>query len=443
MNLAFCLNVFVNEFVLYKNIEHINKYFPGSKIFIASNNLEKPNWLPENATFWKWCHTEDPKKFEDWQLGALNGAIASLNLASKNIKDFWNWKIIFTHDDNYPLNPDKINKELEDLGNWDLICREWLDHKYIGEHIMIETFFLNGLVLPFFCDFSPVEEMQYCAEITFGNIVKKFRKKKIPTPGCCNEENELGFYHDHPRLYLEKKDSSLTILTHTHSDCEDIWAPYFSSIKRYFTNNYTKKVDHVVVTNKIVPDASLIQYLYDDKEPFSNRLKEPLANIKTPFCLFMLEDYIPYAPIQNEMVTKFLKKMEEDKEISFIRLLQSGATYYSDYDEDLYQIHPDEYYLFSTQATIWRTDVLSKLVNECVIPTVRHEPQTSPFLKTIARKGLCVKDRGRPVGGHYDSKCFPYIATACVAGKWNTSEYPGLLNILEEHGIDPNIRGCR
>ena len=63
MNLAFCLNVFVNEFVLYKNIEHINKYFPGSKIFIASNNLEKPNWLPENATFWS---VLDPSVWQRW-----------------------------------------------------------------------------------------------------------------------------------------------------------------------------------------------------------------------------------------------------------------------------------------------------------------------------------------------------------------------------------------
>lgn len=43
---------------------------------------------------------------------------------------------------------------------------------------------------------------------------------------------------------------------------------------------------------------------------------------------------------------------------------------------------------------------------------------------------------------HWDSFCFPYIATAIVKGKWNFLEYSKELSILlEKYNINKNIRG--
>ena len=47
-----------------------------------------------------------------------------------------------------------------------------------------------------------------------------------------------------------------------------------------------------------------------------------------------------------------------------------------------------------------------------------------------------------PRGGHYDSKIFPYIATALIKGKWNTSQYGSELNeIAKEYNLDFKVRG--
>jgi len=43
---------------------------------------------------------------------------------------------------------------------------------------------------------------------------------------------------------------------------------------------------------------------------------------------------------------------------------------------------------------------------------------------------------------HWDSSIYPYVATAIVKGKWNTSQYSKELNILfKDYDIDPSVRG--
>ena len=57
--------------------------------------------------------------------------------------------------------------------------------------------------------------------------------------------------------------------------------------------------------------------------------------------------------------------------------------------------------------------------------------------------GYYVDDGGKQRGRlHWDSKVYPYIATAVVKGKWNTKEYPNEMSVIaDEYNIDYNIRG--
>lgn len=234
--------------------------------------------------------------------------------------------------------------------------------------------------------------------------------------------------------------NNLTILTHTHSDCADIWPMYFRCMKNYLGSD----IPHHVVTDEFIrQDYSITQTIYQKDSYFSDRLSESLDHIDTEFVLFMLEDYVLYAPTDNVLLNTLIETMKNDSRIGFIRLLQSGATPIADYDDNIYVIHPDERYFFSTQATIWRKDLLKQLVSSCDIPSVRSEPETSPHLSAITTIGACVKGRGKLVGGHFDSLCLPYVATACVGGKWNVSEYPDLITMLSDYGIDITHRGCR
>ena len=57
--------------------------------------------------------------------------------------------------------------------------------------------------------------------------------------------------------------------------------------------------------------------------------------------------------------------------------------------------------------------------------------------------GYYVDDGGIKRGKlHWDSKVYPYIATAVVKGKWNTKEYSEELRVIgAEYNIDYKIRG--
>ena len=78
------------------------------------------------------------------------------------------------------------------------------------------------------------------------------------------------------------------------------------------------------------------------------------------------------------------------------------------------------------------------------IDTIFNEPLNSPFLKEITQKGLFSTKVGNQVGGHFNSKVFPYTATAIVKGLWNYSEYEKELDLIcTEYNINPFLRGIR
>ena len=78
------------------------------------------------------------------------------------------------------------------------------------------------------------------------------------------------------------------------------------------------------------------------------------------------------------------------------------------------------------------------------VETIWDEPLNSKFLMELGKVGLCVKEKGDKVGGHYNSSIYPYIATAIVKGKWNYSEYKKDLDLIfNEFNIDKEKRGIR
>lgn len=236
-----------------------------------------------------------------------------------------------------------------------------------------------------------------------------------------------------------------SVLTHTHSDCFDVCKVYFPLIYQFFFKFYQDPtLPHYVLTNKpIESDYSLKQILYDDKLPFSDRLMLALTEIETDVVMFLLEDYIPYTYADIDKINEYVELMHSDPSISFIRLIHSGVTSIGNYNKDLCALDRNHPYYFSTQVTLWRKDVLQNLAISTTIQTVRNEIETSRPLELLSDIGLFPVNKGKAVGGHHDSLEFPYIATACVAGKWNVSEYPILKTMLKDFNIDPNVRGCR
>jgi hypothetical protein len=217
----------------------------------------------------------------------------------------------------------------------------------------------------------------------------------------------------------------LSLLTYTHSKCEQLHYPYFKRLEKYFPdlkNNF-------VTSNKPVKQGNNI--LYNDTDPYSTHIINSLKLIPTDYILYCQEDYILFDYVLSNDLINLTNLMEGNQFISFIRLIDSGIEGNRVlFNPSLLYINPDSEYFFSTQATIWRRTELIKMFELSRAKSIFDEPYNSKFLKEIGAVGLCSLKRGNKVGSHYNSLIYPYIATAKVKGKWNFEEYNNELNCL-------------
>jgi hypothetical protein len=104
------------------------------------------------------------------------------------------------------------------------------------------------------------------------------------------------------------------------------------------------------------------------------------------------------------------------------------------------------------QATLWRKESLITILNDAY-NNFKNDSiwESESRLNTISQKnkinGVFVYNNEKKRGlNHWDSKYFPYIATAIIKGKWNFVEYKKeLLTILISNNISlnrgSNLRG--
>lgn len=239
---------------------------------------------------------------------------------------------------------------------------------------------------------------------------------------------------------------NLTLCTYTHTNCNDLHQVYLDRIKKYFKN-----INNVVFCNNNTIHENTI--IYNNNSLFYEQMIFCLSAIETEYIIYSQEDYILYDYVKINVIKEFINTMEKDESISFIRLIKSGINIedeLNEYNNDLFIINPvNNNYYYSSQATIWRKNVLEKMFKLSKPQSIRDEQQNSTNL-VIAElfnhqkmKGLCSYMNGKKVGlNHYNSCIYPYIATAIVNGKWNYSEYKIELDkIFYEYKIDKNIRG--
>jgi hypothetical protein len=226
---------------------------------------------------------------------------------------------------------------------------------------------------------------------------------------------------------------NLSLLTYTHSKCEDLHKIYFDRIKKFFPELF----HNFVTSNKYVPYGTFIEY--DDEKNHSEQMINAINKIPTDYLIYSQEDYILFDRVKVEELYNAIKILDNDKNIGFIRLIHSGLGFDKNkvYDENYAYIDKLSEYFYSTQITIWKKNVLKNMFDLSKIKTIFDEPKNSPFLRNLNIDGLYEIKHGNAVGNHYNSYTYPYIATAKVKGKWNLIEYPNeITQLFEEYNIN-------
>lgn len=192
------------------------------------------------------------------------------------------------------------------------------------------------------------------------------------------------------------------------------------------------------VSNYDVVDS----YIYSDHEPYYIVWTNALKKFNVEQFIYLQEDFILYDKINLEKINEYSDFLKRSN-YSFIRMIKSGILNNNKIYDNLFEIESDNPTVFAMQPTIWKTSDYIKLMCEVKEEKWLEVPKYRDVIIYLNLKGLYYYNNERKVGGaHYDTKLYPYIATAVIKGKWNFREYKNELEpILVKHNIEINKRG--
>jgi len=229
--------------------------------------------------------------------------------------------------------------------------------------------------------------------------------------------------------------TNLAVLTHTHTDCSDLW-----SIYTHLYSIYCDKLKHYYLVNK--PSGFKNEIFYDEKLAYTERLKKALEHIEEEFVIIDFEDmFLKNNVMLNELnnIIQIIKK----EDIAFVRLIKSGIFGESNYYGDKLFIIDDSDYQLSLVPSIWKKEILLNKMFYFKDMSI-WELETSSYILTQDKKwkGLYYYNNEKPIGNHFDSSIYPHICSAIYKGKWNMRDYKeDLLDISLKFNIDLSIRG--
>ena len=232
-----------------------------------------------------------------------------------------------------------------------------------------------------------------------------------------------------------------TIVLYTHTDVKDVWLPFFGQTEKWL-GDY-KKVILVNKDDEVIP-ADYKRIFYNDTKIYRERLITCLEQLDDELIIFHHEDMFLYnKPDLNriELYSDYLINSNE----SFIKLIRGGIQVGIDNNSysDLKKIDATFEYIFAIQPVIWKTNKLLEVVKYSGGNTIwEFEVAAQKTCRERNIFGYYVDDNGNQRGGlHWDSKIYPYVATAVIKGKWNTREYPNeLKDIFQKYNIDLSVR---
>jgi len=182
---------------------------------------------------------------------------------------------------------------------------------------------------------------------------------------------------------------------------------------------------------------------YDDSLPYQQRVLSCLAEIEDEVVVFNHEDMFLYAEPDHQSLRYFSNLVSEGK-TTFIKLLRGG--YVDTLEDSEYEdlvVSPQDM-VFTIQPTICKKKDLVTMYSETLGSTIwEFESNTAITSFNNNFKGLMAyRDIDEKRGMyHYDSNTYPYVATGVVKGKWYTSDYPELRDLLKQYSINADDRG--
>lgn len=222
--------------------------------------------------------------------------------------------------------------------------------------------------------------------------------------------------------------------TDTFNDC---WPPFFQLFKRYWpscpcqvvlnteTRNYSDAGLRLVCSKVQANDP-----VGSPRLPWSDCLIRCLDAVRTPFVLYLQEDYFLNGPVDQAFVAQCVDVMVEHN-VPHIRLMEVDVR--ARYDQStlhplLWQIDQKANYRVSLQAGLWNVAALKGLL--------RSGESAWTFERRGSIRAMSKPDVYLCQSLHHfnrkDRYPIPYQPTGIIRGKWNA---PAVVDLFAAHGI--------
>jgi len=216
-----------------------------------------------------------------------------------------------------------------------------------------------------------------------------------------------------------------TVLAPSCDAYSDLWRPFFT---QFFANWPDCPFDVCLGSNDAVYDDSrVVTITADHGRNWTNRVREQLRAIQTPYVLMILEDFFLRSPVQTADVLSCLAFIQQ-VDGHMVRLVPRPAPDVPVPGQpNIGSVLPGSPYRLSTQAAIWRRDTLIALMRDDE-SIWQFEIDGSPRSATMA-DGFYAVHRPVMTYGHH----------VVERGKWfrNEAAHFGEMNI----GCDFTRRG--
>lgn len=228
---------------------------------------------------------------------------------------------------------------------------------------------------------------------------------------------------------------TLPILVYSHSSYHDVLDLSLQAASE--TNFFT---DFNCVVNTSAPyksKFSIKSLVYKEEDKYSKRMLGACKFLKTmygKYFILMHEDFFVYKDLDTTALDKLARVLDSNNDLDFIRLIRSNDPNLNKYDTNLYISQNN----LCIQATLFRTESLISYLESVDCSMYDIEARQDSNMEGL----FYFEGTERKVGiVHYESKIFPYMATAISTGKWN-SEYRRELEVLHnKYNIDSSKRG--
>lgn len=227
---------------------------------------------------------------------------------------------------------------------------------------------------------------------------------------------------------------NFAILINTTDSFDDCWIPFFILFKKYWHNYEGKLYLNTEIKQFSYLDLNIISIQNNINNPkksitWSDCLLRALDAVDYEIILYMQEDYFIKDHVKNDLVEKYVKLISDNSEIDCIHLTDQGVLndIKCEFYEGLYNVIPNQRYLVSCQAALWRKKSLKSILRN-----YENAWQFEEFgSKRASKMGLNILGVDKNWIRLNEFEIIPYLFTGIIQGRW----YEPVVELFKQNNI--------